>query len=114
MCNLPFYTVQQLNKHQKDVHEDRRNKKCPYCQKIFRTLVMLKGHVNAIHEKTKTYHCDICSKTFFWRTSLIIHNRRFHPKTKISSTKSNVLTKNKDLWRVAFLLYPITAFEFNF
>ena len=60
-------TVHIINVH-KDVDKDKRpkEKKCPYCDKMFRRHQNYQEHIIVKHEKNAIHKCDLaCIKLFF-------------------------------------------------
>ena len=73
LCGKEFAKKESLKNHTKNVHEGAKD--------IEKTS-MAKDHNNAIHDEKKVVSCDICGKTFSRPDSLKIHIRAVHEEIK--------------------------------
>ena len=80
----PFTSLQALNKHVSNVHENNIIKKenCHLCEKSFITKVDLKRHVISVRDKIKAFECNTCEKSFSRKHHLVGHFLRVHEKVK--------------------------------
>ena len=57
-----------------------REKKCPYCEKIFKHQQNFREHVLSKHENKKNFHCDKCEKSFGTINTLKTHKLNVHTR----------------------------------
>ncbi|QQP36703.1 Uncharacterized protein FKW44_021877 [Caligus rogercresseyi] len=84
ICGLcsKIFLKEDLLAHMVEVHEKRRDFRCPTCGKDFRQRTSLNNHVRTVHNKIKDYQCLICQKTFGQKTTLSNHIKNVHEKRK--------------------------------
>ena len=66
-----------LQRHKRQVHDNRRPYDCPYCGKLFKTNSQLKLHVR-IHTGAKPHSCKHCSQRFTYSYQLKTHLLKSH------------------------------------
>ena len=81
-CNLECDTIDKLNEHKVEKHQDGKNMCCSYCEFKSRGTVLLKCHIDEKHPEhgEKTYLCNFCTKGFIFKESCRIHKQTYHFK----------------------------------
>ena len=76
-------TVHIINVH-KDLDKDKRpkEKKCPYCEKMFRRHQNYQEHIIVKHEKGATHKCDQCHRSYGTPLKLRNHKKLVHERVK--------------------------------
>lgn len=99
-CPICKEIVRSLAKHNKTVHEGKKNHKCVKCDKDFYFQYQLKIHLSEVHGGTKDHMCGVCGKAFSVARYLGMHIRNVHEGIKYSckvcdkSFNSNQSLKN--------------------
>ena len=81
-CNFECDTIDKLNEHKVEKHQDGKNMCCSYCEFKSRGTVLLKCHIDEKHPEhgEKTNLCNFCRKGFIFKESCRIHKQTFHFK----------------------------------
>ncbi|CAB0030218.1 unnamed protein product [Trichogramma brassicae] len=69
-------------KHQRTVHEGRKDHSCDICEKKFGHKWLLITHHKIVHEGQKDFACGKCQKTFGEKSRLITHQKSVHEGRK--------------------------------
>ncbi|XP_049887330.1 RE1-silencing transcription factor-like isoform X2 [Pectinophora gossypiella] len=81
-CGQKFRRLPLLKRHERDVHKDIPQKKCPYCPSSFLTLTEWKAHqqrhLRPGNNLLKPFECDICHNKFREKHSLVRHKQLIH------------------------------------
>jgi uncharacterized Zn-finger protein len=84
-CNVCSFTSlfsQTIRKHEKTIHEDKRDYKCEYCEFEFKTSSNLQQHITSCL-KIKNYKCNFCENTFTRIAHCRDHEKNIHGKESI-------------------------------
>uniref|UniRef100_A0A182IQT8 C2H2-type domain-containing protein n=1 Tax=Anopheles atroparvus TaxID=41427 RepID=A0A182IQT8_ANOAO len=77
-CLAQFREKRSLARHLKAVHEEVRDRQCPYCPKSFKYSHHLRYHIRT-HTGEKPYMCEICSDCFSqhiqWKRHMAKHQQ---------------------------------------
>ena len=57
-------------------------KKCQYCEKVFKTYSNYKEHVMVKHEKNAKHKCDECHRSYGTNAKLQSHKKLVHERVK--------------------------------
>jgi uncharacterized Zn-finger protein len=78
-CTHASTTRSSLQVHIRTVHEERKDFKCPVCNKKFGHAKSLKGHRESVHEGVR-HECPVtdCDKSYTQRGHCVNHIRREH------------------------------------
>ena len=76
----------------KEVDKSKRpkEKKCPYCAKLFRRQKNFQEHIIVKHEKSATHKCDQCSQSFGYLSKLHDHQKQVHQRVKCEDCGKDV------------------------
>lgn len=77
-CYRGFTERHHMIRHEKTVHESKKDHHCILCGKHFSQKHHLLNHQIAIHCKTRNYSCSVCSKKFSLKHQLQRHEKRVH------------------------------------
>ena len=72
--------VLNVKKHILKIHEDHKDYKCKFCEKLFSESQSLKDHIKRIHNGQKDIGCKICNKLFFTAGDASKHIKNYHGK----------------------------------
>ncbi|KFB46320.1 hypothetical protein ZHAS_00014311 [Anopheles sinensis] len=82
-CLAQFREKRSLARHLKAVHEEVRDRQCPYCPKSFKYSHHLRYHIRT-HTGEKPYMCEICSDCFSqhiqWKRHMAKHQQIRKPQ----------------------------------
>ena len=84
-CPQVFITKVSFAAHKVNVHSgDKRQieKKCQYCEKVFKTYSNYKEHVMVKHEKNAKHKCDECHRSYGTNAKLQSHKKLVHERVK--------------------------------
>lgn len=99
-CGREFVTKGQLNRHQRQVHEDIRPFPCTRCDLNFKLKEQWTKH-QLVHKMVKKHECSLCQKTFRTRSNLKQHLVRCK-----KSPKNQAKVKNSTTSRDQSVLNP--------
>ncbi|TRY61284.1 hypothetical protein TCAL_12287 [Tigriopus californicus] len=85
-CGREFVTQGQLNRHQRQVHEDHRPFPCSNCDLKFKLKEQWTKH-QLVHESVKRHECSLCPKTFRTRSNLKQHLVRCKKAPNVKATR---------------------------
>ena len=95
-CTHVFISKQSLSSHIINVHKEvdkskrPKEKKCPYCAKLFRRQKNFQEHIIVKHEKSATHKCDQCSQSFGYLSKLHDHQKQVHQRVKCEDCGKDV------------------------
>ena len=69
-----------LKRHQRQVHEHKKDHKCEHCGKEFFDKKRLNSHIKRRHDKIRDEKCNKCDKVFFTKEVLQKHIKYTHNK----------------------------------
>ena len=78
LCGAVYKSVQVLNRHVRNAHQDLRNHKCLHCDKAFHNKQRLERHINSQHTKAKVWPCPVCHSRYDRKDNLRTHIRKNH------------------------------------
>ena len=78
LCGAVYKSVQVLNRHVRNAHQDLRNHKCIHCDKAFHNKQRLERHINSQHTKAKIWPCPVCQSRYDRKDNLRTHIRKNH------------------------------------
>ena len=81
-CDLPFYNVDQINRHMKLNHGKILEHFCTRCEAVFPTKVQVDKHFNLVHGNNNKFQCEMCDKICANKTNLKYYVNTVHSKLK--------------------------------
>lgn len=86
LCNLPFDTFREVNKHFRETHPSYKFGFLKCCGKSFEKRALLLEHIE-VHWNPEKFKCCICNdKSYDSKPSLARHMRNMHDSKKVSLT----------------------------
>ncbi|XP_055588065.1 zinc finger and SCAN domain-containing protein 32-like [Uranotaenia lowii] len=96
-CLAQFREKRSLARHLKAVHEEIRDRKCPYCPKSFKYSHHLRYHIRT-HTGERPYVCDICQDSFSqhiqWKRHQAKHQQR---PDQLQLPKPTIMTEDSQI-----------------
>jgi len=93
-CDLKFTQCSSLKRHEKTIHDNRKDHECEICKKKFGELGNLQKHVKTVHENRYSCGFEGCQKKFGQAASLRRHTRLVHEKVQHSNEKKSKKVPN--------------------
>ena len=88
-CPNVYISQLSLKKHINTAHSGKvyptpspKNRKCPFCEKVFTTLTSYKEHLKVKHENSTPYKCSQCHRSYGTKARLKTHQRNMHQRIK--------------------------------
>jgi len=88
-CDLKFTQCSSLKRHEKTIHDNRKDYECGVCKKKFGEPGNLQKHIKTVHEKRYSCGFEGCQKKFGQAASLRRHTRLVHEKVQNSNEKKS-------------------------
>ena len=81
VCNRKFTNIRTLDRHLRNVHEDK-TLKCPVCGKKYKSRPNMERHISVEHKGADKIVCHLCGNYFTSVDSLANHLFKAHPEDK--------------------------------
>ena len=81
VCNRKFSNIRTLDRHLRNVHEDK-TLKCPVCGKNYKSRPNMERHISVEHKGADKIVCHLCGNYFTSVDSLANHLFKAHPEDK--------------------------------
>ena len=81
VCNRKFSNIRTLDRHVRNVHEDK-TLKCPVCGKKYKSRPNMERHISVEHKGADKIVCHLCGNYFTSVDSLANHLSKAHPEDK--------------------------------
>ena len=78
ICNITFWKEDHLNRHMKNVHNEKPSYSCHICGYKTIDKDYMRKHIAMVHEGKKPFKCQICDKSFGMNSGLKKHIGTVH------------------------------------